>query len=331
MHQRKLGPFDVSAIGLGCMNMSMGYGKADDTTSARLLNLALDAGYTFFDTANMYGNGHNETLIGRALRHRRGEFILASKCGIGYDSAGKTCVDGRPAELKKNCEDSLRRLQTEVIDLYYLHRPDPKVALEDSIGALSELVQAGKIRTIGVSEVSTANLHRAHKTHPITALQSEYSLWSRTPERKIRAACEQLGIAFVPFSPLGRAFLTGKACDTDQLPADDIRATIARPRFEPENFARNSRLLAPFAEIAAQQGCSMAQLALAWLLAQSGGRMIPIPGTKHIDYMRENAGADTVALSPEVVLQLDRLFDRQAIFGSRYTAAGMATSDAEKD
>ena len=204
MHSRKIGPFEVSAIGMGCMNISAGYGPADDRESERLMLGALDAGYTFFDTAAMYGMGHSEELIGRTLSHRREEFTLASKCGIFKGENGRTQTDSRPDVLRKTCEDSLRRLQTDVIDLYYLHRIDPNVPVEESVGTLSELVSEGKIKTIGLSEVSTASLRRAHAVHPITALQSEYSLWARTPERQILAACKELGVIFVPFSPLAR-------------------------------------------------------------------------------------------------------------------------------
>ena len=331
MHKRQLGPFEVSAIGLGCMNMSMGYGPADDSESEKLLNQALDAGYTFLDTAMMYGNGHNESLIGRAISHRRNEYVLATKCGIYTDENGKTAIDGRPEVLKKSCDESLRRLNTEVIDLYYLHRRDKNVPLEDSIGQLSRLVEDGKVQTIGISEVSSANLRLAHSVYPITALQSEYSLWSRTPERQILDVCEELGITFVPFSPLARQFLTGKAKDASQLNDNDIRATIALPRFTPENFAKNIKLLVPYSEIAEEQGCSMAQLALAWLLAQRNQDMIPIPGTKHIDYMLENAGASEVKLDADTVARLDELINEDTVAGRRYTDGGMAASDAEQD
>ncbi|MGI9406775.1 MAG: aldo/keto reductase, partial [Hyphomicrobiaceae bacterium] len=279
MQQRTIGSLTVSAIGLGCMNMSMGYGPADDKTSIKLLNQALDSGYTFLDTAMMYGEGHNETLIGRAIESRRDEYVLATKCGLYRDK-----LDGRPEEIAGQCEASLKRLGTDVIDLYYLHRIDPGVPVEDSVGAMSRLVEQGKVRELGLSEVSTKSLHRAHKVHPIAALQSEYSLWSRTPERRILDACAELGVTFVPFSPLARQFLTGKAKDVTHLDDKDIRCTIARPRFEPEAFAENVKLLGPFGRVAEANNCSMAQLALAWLLAGQDGKMVPIPGTKHIDY-----------------------------------------------
>ncbi len=331
MHRRQLGPFEVSALGLGCMNMSMGYGSADDKESSQLLQAALDNGYNFLDTASMYGTGHNEALIGRSLAHRRHEFILASKCGILKNERGGNEINGQPEMIKHTCEESLKRLQTDVIDLYYLHRPDPNIAIEESVGALSDLVSEGKIRTIGLSEVSTETLKRAHATHPITALQSEYSLWARTPERKILQACRELDIAFVPFSPLGRGFFTGKARDVSHLTETDLRVTIARPRFEPEAFAINSKLLKPFAAVAQQQGCSMGQLALAWLLAKEDSTLIPIPGTKHMAYMVENAKAGDLKLSTEVVSNLDSLINEDNVMGERYSAGVMAASDAEND
>ncbi len=335
MHTRTLGPFQVSAIGLGCMSFSMGYGPADDEESARLLHAALDAGYSFLDTALMYGGGHNESLIGATLKQRRQEYVLASKCGLSKDETGKPVINGRPEVLKKQCEDSLKRLQTEVIDLYYLHRLDPQVPVEESVGGLADLIHAGKIRSLGLSEISTATLRRAQAEHPVTAVQSEYSLWSRTPEISLLAACAELGVAFVPFSPLGRGFLTGKAHDVTQLTKDDIRCTNARPRFEPEAFAANSKLLQPYAELAKQQGCTLAQLALAWILAQKNPQgtatLIPIPGTKHIDYMLENAGAGDIELSVSTVAALNELINETTVQGQRYTAALMANMDAERD
>ncbi len=331
MQQRNLGPFTLSAIGLGCMNVSMGYGpRIVDDDAGQLFNAALDQGYSFLDTASLYGLGHNEGLIGKYLKSRRNEFVLASKCGFSRTDDGKTVIDGRPQVLQKTCEDSLRRLQTDVIDLYYLHRIDPGVAVEESVGALATLVQQGKIRTIGLSEICADSLRRAHAVHPITAVQSEYSLWTRTPEKKILAACAEFDIGFVAFSPLARQFLTGKSPDVTQVAADDIRATIARPRFEPENFAHNSRLLIPFGEIAEREGCSMAQLALAWLLAQRQD-IIPIPGTRHLERMIENAGAAAVELSPGTVAELDALINEDTVAGYRYTDKLMQTTDSERD
>ena len=331
MQQRKLGPFTVSAIGFGCMNISMGYGpRPTDDECGKVLNAALDHGYSFLDTASMYGAGHSESMIGNYLGHRRGDYVLASKCGITKKPGAQSVPDGRPEVLRETCEQSLRRLRTDVIDLYYLHRIDPKVPLEDSVGALAGLVEAGKIRTIGLSEICADSLRRAHAVHPVTAVQSEYSLWTRTPERAILDTCRELGVAFVPFSPLARQFLTGKSPDVTGVDDIDIRATIARPRFEPENFARNRLLLDPFGEIAARVGCSMAQLALAWLLAR-GDDLVPIPGTKHIDWLIENAGAAEVELDAAVVDELDRLINENTVAGTRYTASLMASTDSERD
>ncbi len=331
MQQRKLGPFTVSAIGLGCMNMSAGYGpRPSEEYSGRLLNQALDQGCTFLDTAAMYGMGHNESLIGTHLASRREEYVLASKCGIFKNAEGKTETNGRPEVLQKTCEDSLRRLNTDVIDLYYLHRPDPNVPIEESVGALSRMVEQGKVRAVGLSEVSDVSLRRAHATYPITALQSEYSLWSRTPERKVLKSCTDLGIAFVPFSPLGRQFLTGKSGDINSMTEDDFRFTFARPRFEPDNFAANSKLLISFARVAQQQNCSMAQLALAWLLAQ-GEFIVPIPGTKHSDFMSENLAAGEIELDDDIVTMLGALINERSVLGDRYIAQLMRTSDAERD
>lgn len=335
MHSRFIGPLEVSSIGLGCMNFSMGYGPADDEVSKRLLNQALDKGYRFLDTASMYGWGHNEQLIGNALKTRRDEYVLASKCGFSRDENGKSYEDGRPEVIKRQCEESLKRLQTDVIDLYYLHRWDKNVPIEESVGALADLVTAGKIRTFGLSEVSTETLKRGHAESPITAVQSEYSLWSRTPEFSLLDACSELGVAFVPFSPLGRAFLTGKAMDVSELAKGDLRTTIARPRFEVENYAKNVKLLEPYAQIAERVDCSMAQLALAWLLARADSdgnkTLVPIPGTKHIEFMNENADAGDIVLDTATVAELDELINESTVWGARYTEGRMASSDAEQD
>jgi aryl-alcohol dehydrogenase-like predicted oxidoreductase len=331
MHQRKLGPFTVSAIGLGCMNMSIGYGKADKKESVRLLNECIDAGYTFLDTASLYGMGHNEELIGNTLSHRRDEYVLASKCGIVKNNSGGTVLDGRVDVIRQTCEDSLRRLQTDVIDLYYLHRLDPKIPIEESVGALSDLAREGKIKTIGLSETCAETTRRAHAVHPITAMQSEYSLWTRTPERKILSVCEELDITFVPFSPLARSFLTGISSNITQVDEDDIRQSIARPRFEVENFNKNLKLLEPYKKIADEQNCSMAQLALAWILARHGKKMIPIPGTKDINHMHENADAGDIILSDDVIQALDELINEDTVAGRRYTDALMASTDSERD
>lgn len=331
MHSRTLGPFKVSAIGLGAMNISGGYGpRLSDSDGQHLLVKALDYGYDFFDTASLYGMGHNEQQVGKALAHRRSEYTLASKCGIKTNSEGQSISNGDPDVLIQTCEESLKRLKTDVIDLYYLHRIDANVPIEESVGALSRLVEQGKIRTIGLSEISSNSLKRAHKIHPITAVQSEYSLWTRTPERKVLSTCRDLGIAFVAFSPLGRQFLTGKSTDCTQIDDSNYRATIARPRFEPENFCKNVKLLEPFAEIAAREGCSMAQLSLAWLLAKSED-IIPIPGTSNLDHLQENAEAGDIKLSEETVAELDKLINDDVVAGARYNDFLMSTVDSERD
>lgn len=324
MKTRTIGSLTVSEVGLGCMNMSMGYGKADDSVSADLLDQALDVGYTFLDTAQVYGSGHNEELIGRTLEKRRNEYVLATKCGLSREG-----ISGDPDGIMKSCENSLKRLRTDVIDLYYLHRVDPNIPIEESTGALGRLVEQGKVREIGLSEVCSENLRRAHKEHPIAALQSEYSLWSRTPERGILDVCKELGVTMVPFSPLGRAFLTGKSADVTELAEGDLRLSIARPRFEPDAFKENSKLLVPFNDIAQQNNCSMAQLAIAWLLHDENN--VPIPGTKHIEYMKENAGASAVSLSDETVQELNTLINESTVVGNRYTDERMVEADSERD
>ena len=326
MARRQIGSLQVSSVGLGCMNMSSGYGPADDQESITLLNKAIDIGVTFLDTAELYGFGHNEELIGKAVASRRSEFVLATKCGLS-----KRGINGNPDDIAQSCNDSLKRLQTDVIDLYYLHRVDPAYPIDETVGAMARLVEQGKVRELGLSEVSSKNLRKAHAAHPIAALQSEYSLWSRTPERGILDVCDELGVVMVPFSPLARAFLTGTAKDVTQLPEDDLRCTIARPRFEPEAFASNSRLLVPFAEIARKNDCTMAQLALAWLLAQRKKNMVPIPGTKHIEFLIDNAGASNVELDVATVAELDQLINEDTIMGNRYVDARMAEADSERD
>jgi aryl-alcohol dehydrogenase-like predicted oxidoreductase len=331
MHTRKIGPFDVSAIGLGCMNISMGYGPADEAESEQLLRQVLENGYTFLDTAAVYGMGHSEELIGRTLADRRSEYMLASKCGLVRGEKGYPVPKGHPAAIVKTCEESLQRLRTDVIDLYYLHRVDPNVPVEESVGALANLVSDGKIRTIGLSEVCADTLRRAHVVHPITAVQSEYSLWSRTPERKMLAVCRELDVTFVPFAPLARGFLAGSAQDVTHLQDNDIRCTNARPRFEPEAFAENTPLLEPFQAIAEEQGCTMGQLALAWVLAREDRTLIPIPGTKNAAHMAENAGAGDIALDDSVVERLDQLINETTVVGRRYTDAVMTSIDSERD
>ena len=311
--------------------MSMGYGpRPDEAYSGKLLNRALDQGYSLLDTAAMYGMGHNENLIGKYLHNRRSEYVLASKCGIFKNAEGQTETNGRPEVLRQTCEDSLKRLNTDAIDLYYLHRVDPGVPVEESVGALSRLVEQGKIRCIGLSEVCDDTLRRAHATFPITALQSEYSLWSRTPERKVLRSCDELDIAFVAFSPLGRQFLTGKSTDIQGMWEHDFRLSFARPRFEPDNFNLNSKLLIPLAEIARRENCTLAQLSLAWLMAQADN-IIPIPGTKHLEYMRENIQAAELSLDVETVNALSELIDDDKVAGARYDALRMQNADSERD
>jgi aryl-alcohol dehydrogenase-like predicted oxidoreductase len=328
MQHRTLGPFSVSALGLGCMTLSHAYGNPPDPeTGAAVLSRALDLGYNFFDTAAQYGFGANETLLGRVLKDRRRDIVLASKAGMFRNAQGVREVDGRPEMLKKTCDDALIRLQTEMIDLYYLHRWDRRVPVEDSIGALADLVKAGKVRTIGMSEVSAATLRKAHAVHPITALQTEYSLWTRDAEIAVLDACRELGIAFVAFSPLGRGFLAGGVRDVGVLPAKDIR--LAQPRFQGENFARNLTLLDRLAAIARENDCTMAQLALAWLLARAE-HIVPIPGTTRLDHLEENAGALDVRLSSQTVARLDALINAATVSGARYNDATFPEIDTER-
>lgn len=331
MHTRQLGPFQVSAIGLGCMNLSHAYGQpVSQEQGERLLLSALDAGVTMFDTAALYGFGANETLVGRVLKPHRNKFTLASKCGMqGVDVAGDgklvRVIDGRPQTIRKTCEMSLRRLQTDVIDLYYLHRWDKNVPIEDSVGALSDLVQKGHIRSIGLSEVSASTLRKAHAVHPIAALQTEYSLWTRNPEIAVLQACTELGVTFVAFSPLGRGFLCGPL-DVSQLDPKDIRCTM--PRFMPENYAHNQQLLKAFDTIAKDAVCSLAQLSLAWLLQKEGG-IIPIPGTTRTDHLKDDLGAVNVKLDTSIVERLDALINQNTVRGSRYNAQANAEVDTE--
>ena len=315
------------------MNLSHAYGAPVSAEQGeRVLLAALDAGVTLFDTATLYGFGANENLVGRVLKQHRSRFTLASKCGMqGVDVAGDgklvRVIDGRPDTLRKTCEDSLRRLQTDVIDLYYLHRWDKQVPIEDSVGALADLVRQGKVKSIGLSEVSAATLRRAHAVHPIAALQSEYSLWTRNPEIATLAACRELGTAFVAFSPLARAFLTCKLRDPDiELEAKDIRRQM--PRFEPANYERNLALLPEYRRIADDAGCTPAQLALAWLLAK-GGHILPIFGTRQPAHLDENAGSAPVKLDRGIVERLDALINQQSVAGPRYNAATQEEIDTE--
>lgn len=328
MPERKLGLFTTSAIGLGCMNLSHAYGTPPDTQyAARLLHRALDLGYTHLDTAALYGFGANETLLGETVMGRRDEFVLASKCGMFRNDQGVREIDGRPETLKRTCEDALRRLKTDVIDLYYLHRWDKRIPIEDSVGAMAELVVEGKVKTLGLSEVSADTLRKAHAVHPIAALQTEYSLWTRNPEIKVLDACRELGVTFVAFSPLARGFLSGKLRDVSTLGEKDIRRYM--PRFHPENYAKNLELLDAYQAIATEVGCTPSQLALAWLLAK-GDDIIPIPGTTSIEHLEENAGATEVALSADTMARLDALINQDTVHGGRYNEATQAEIDTEE-
>lgn len=332
MHYRPLGPFSVSAISLGCMNLSHAYGAPVSAEQGeRVLLAALDAGVNMFDTAALYGFGANETLVGNVLSRHRSRFTLASKCGMtGVDVAGDgkrvRVIDGRPETIRATCEAALKRLQTDVIDLYYLHRWDKQVPIEDSVGALAELVAAGKIRTLGLSEVSAATLRRAHAVHPITALQTEYSLWTRNPEIAVLQACRELGVAFVAFSPVARGFLCGELHDVSTLDAKDIRR--AMPRFAPDNYVANLQLLTPYKAIAQEVGCTPSQLALAWLLHQ-GQHIIPIPGTTREAHLMDDLGAADVTLDASVMARLEALINEKTVTGNRYNEQGSREVDTE--
>jgi aryl-alcohol dehydrogenase-like predicted oxidoreductase len=306
----------VSDVGLGCMGMSQSYGTRDDEESILTIHRALELGVTFFDTADVYGQGGNERLVGRALGERRKEIILATKCGI-VPATGerKIGVNGSPAHIRAACDASLSRLNTDVIDLYYLHRVDPVTPIEDSVGAMSELVQEGKVRFIGLSEASPATIRRAHAVHPISAVQSEYSLWFREPEATVLPLCRELGIGFVPFSPIGRGFLAGTITDVDLLPADDLRRRV--PRFMGDHLGKNVALVTSLGRIAERKRCTPAQLSLAWLLAK-GDDIVPIPGTKRRTYLEENTAAAQIKLDPAEVGELDTLFTPEAVSGDRY-------------
>jgi len=314
----------VSALGLGCMGMSFAYGDADEGESLATLDRALELGVTLLDTADMYGPHSNERLLGKALRGRREQVFLATKFGIVFDPDRPELrgINGRPEYVRSSIEGSLQRLGTDHIDLYYQHRIDAEVPIEDTVGAMAELVQQGKVLYLGLSEPSAQTLQRAHAVHPITAVQSEYSLWTRDPEHDdVLATCERLGIGFVPYSPLGRGFLTGNIASPSELQSDDFR--LSTPRFQGDNFVRNLELAEQVKRLAANQGCTPAQLALAWVLAQ-GEHIVPIPGTKRRKYLEDNLGALQVVLSPEDLAALDTVFRPDAIAGDRYTAVGMA-------
>lgn len=329
MRKRRLAGHAVNPAGLGCMNLSHAYGAPPAAdVGAGLIVRALDLGVEHFDTAALYGFGRNEELVGAALKDHRDEIFLASKCGMtGVD--GKRVIDGRPAALRQTLEDSLRRLQTDRIDLYYLHRFDKlnNVPIEDSVGELARMVEAGKIRAIGLSEVSAQTLRRAHAVHPIAAVQSEYSLWSRNAEIAVIDACAEIGAAFVAFSPLGRGFLTGVDLEPAAFDAKDIRKGM--PRFQEPHFAKNAALLAGFRALAKEAGATPAQLALAWVLAQ-GPHVHVIPGTTRIAHLEDNIGATDIDLDGDIVDRLNRLINQHTISGPRYPAATQAEIDTEE-
>jgi aryl-alcohol dehydrogenase-like predicted oxidoreductase len=325
--KRSIGPLRVEAIGLGCMSLSHAYGTPPDPAdAARLLNCALDLGCDLIDSAALYGFGANEALIGAAIGHRRGEYALASKCGMtGVD--GKRVVDGRPETLLRTLDEALLRLKTDVIDLYYLHRLDKAVPVEESVGAMGRMVESGKVRAIGLSEVSAATLRRAHKVHPIAAVQNEYSPWSRNVELGVLAATRELGAALVAFSPTARGFLAGSVQATAQLEEGDLRKGM--PRFQGDNLEHNLGLYERFAALAGEVGCTPAQLSLAWLLTR-GDHVVPIPGTTSLAHLEENFAAREIALAPEAVARIDALITPETVAGARYPASAQADIDTEE-
>ncbi|WP_332660707.1 aldo/keto reductase [Brevundimonas sp.] len=314
---------EVSAIGLGCMGMAAFYGQASDEGQATaVIHRALDLGVTFLDTAEMYGPHANEVQVGKALAGRRDEAFVATKFGIGYNAERTALtVDGSPANVRRAIEGSLTRLGMDHVDLYYLHRVDPDTPIEETVGAMGRLVEEGKVRFLGLSEARPETLRRGHAEHPITALQTEYSLWSREPEDELLATCEELGIGFVPYSPLGRGFLSGEIKSVDDLAEDDFRRS--NPRFQGENFRKNIELVDAVSEIAKDKGVTAAQLALAWVLAQ-GEHLVPIPGTRRIRTLEENAAAVDVVLTPDDLARIEAVFPKGAASGHRYAEAARA-------
>ncbi|WP_409524870.1 aldo/keto reductase [Nitrincola sp. MINF-07-Sa-05] len=322
---------DLSAthrVGLGCMNLSHAYGvPPDEAAGIALLNRALDLGYNHLDTAALYGFGANETLLGKAVMQRRNEFFLASKCGLFKGPDGKRAVNGRPEVLRQTCDDALQRLGTEHIDLYYLHRWDKNVPIEESVGALADLKKAGKIGAIGLSEVSAETLRKAHREYPIAAVQTEYSLWTRNPEIAVLDACRELGTVFVAFSPLGRGVLSDALLEMESLPANDLRHQM--PRFQAEHYATNCQRVDAVQALAREQGCTTAQLALAWLLHQDPA-LVVIPGTTSLQHLSENVQANEIHLSAEMLARLDAALNQHNVSGPRYNAATQTEIDTEE-
>ncbi|KEA04925.1 aldo/keto reductase [Agrobacterium rhizogenes] len=330
MKTRKLGQdLTVSAVGLGCMGMSFGYGASDENESVKTLHRAVDLGVTFFDTAETYGPFTNEVLLGRALKPVRDRVVIATKFGFKLDLtksglASMVGVDSRPEHVKEVAEASLKRLGTDVIDLFYQHRVDPNVPIEDTVGAMADLVKEGKVRALGLSEAGAATIRRAHAVHPIAALQSEYSLWTRDPEEEVLAVCRELGIGFVPYSPLGRGFLTGAISKVDDLATDDFRRSL--PRFQDENFDANAALVAKLESLAKDKGVTAAQLALAWVLHQ-GDDIVPIPGARKLHHLEQNAAAADIRLSAAEVQALSDIMPLEKVAGKRYTEASLAMTN----
>jgi len=330
MKTRKLGnDLTISAVGLGCMGMSFAYGASDDKESIRTLHRAIDLGVTFFDTAEVYGPFTNEVLLGKALKPFRDRVVIATKFGFRIDTgkagaAAISGVDSRPEHVRVVAEASLKRLGIETIDLFYQHRVDPNVPIEETVGAMAELVREGKVRALGLSEAGSATIRRAHAVHPIAALQSEYSLWTRDPEEEVLATCRELGIGFVPYSPLGRGFLTGAIRKAEDLGADDFRRQL--PRFQAENFDANAALVATIERLAAEKGVTAAQLALAWVLNQ-GDDIVPIPGARKLHHLEQNVAAADIVLSPAELARLEEVIPAGQVAGKRYSDASLAMTN----